>query len=224
MERRRFAVIGLGSFGFHLARYLYEMGHDVLAVDRNARAVDAVEPFCSRARVADASDKEDLEAAGVHNAEVAVVSLGTRIDSSILATLYLREFGVGEILVKAVSHDHARILERIGATEVIQPERDMAVQVAQRLAEPDVLDRLPFLEGYVLVEIRAPKGLWGRTLAESHLRRRWGLSVVQVRRWEAGKEQALFASPDLELRQGDVLVVLAKPEDVERFRKDHPGH
>ncbi|GAB6062914.1 potassium channel family protein [Deferrisoma palaeochoriense] len=223
MERRRFAVIGLGNFGSYLARYLYEMGHDVLAVDRNGKAVEAVEPYCSAARVADASDKEDLQAAGVHNAEVAVVALGTRIDSSILATLFLREFGVKEILVKAISHDHARILSRIGATEVIQPERDMAVQVAQRLAEPDVLDRLPFLEGYVLVELRAPKALWGRSLSDAHLRRKWGLSVVQVRRWEGGKEQAIFAGPDTELRQGDVLVALAKPEDVERFRRENPG-
>ena len=222
MDRRRFAVIGLGSFGFHLARSLYERGHDVLAIDRNGRAVEAIEPYCSRARVADASDKEQLEAAGVANAEVAVVSLGTRIDSSILATLFLRELGVKEIVAKAVSLVHARVLERIGVTEVIHPERDVAVQIAQRMAEPEILDRIPFLEGYVLVELRAPRALWDRTLAETQLRRQHGLSVVQIRRWEGGTERALPAQPDQKIRQGDVLVALARPDDVEAFHRAHP--
>ena len=222
MERRRFVVIGLGSFGFHLTRCLYERGHDVLAIDRSARSVEAVEPYCSRARVADASDRDALEEAGAGNAEVGVVSLGTRIDSSILATLFLRELGVKEIVAKAVSHDHARILERIGATEVIHPERDVAIQIAQRLAEPDVLERIPFLEGYVLVEIRAPRSLWGKTLAESQLRRVHRLSVVQIRRWKGGEELALPAEPDREILEGDVLVVLARSDDVEAFRRAHP--
>jgi trk system potassium uptake protein TrkA len=222
VERRRFVVIGLGSFGHHLARSLYEMGHDVLAVDHEPAAVDAIQAHCSRAALADAADKEELEAAGVAGAEVGVVGLGTRIDASILATLFLKELGVKEIVAKAVSHDHGRILSRIGATEVIYPERDVALRLAQNLAEPDVLERIPFLEGYALVEIRAPSTLWGQSLAESRLRKDHRLSVALIKRRVSGEDTSVPARGDERIQKGDVLVVLAQPEDVEAFRKLHP--
>ena len=222
MERRRFVVVGLGGFGSHVARYLYEMGHDVLALDHHRAAVEEIQPFCSRAALADAANRDDLEAAGVQGADVGIVGLGTRMDSSILATLFLKELGVKEILVKAISHDHGRILARIGATEVIHPERDVAHRLAENLAEPDLLERLPFLEGYALVEIRAPRAFWNGTLAKTGLRQQHRLSVVLVKRGGGVEEETLLATGELELRQGDRLVVLARGEDVDRFRKEHP--
>jgi len=222
LERRRFTVIGLGSFGHHLARALYEMGHDVLAVDHERAAVDAIQAHCSRAALADAADKEELEAAGVAGADVGVVGLGTRVDASILATLFLKELGVKEIVAKAVSHDHGRILSRIGATEVIYPERDVALRLAQNLAEPDVLERIPFLEGYALVEILAPDTLWGKTLAESRLRKDHHLSVALIKRRIQGEETAVPARGEEKIQRRDILVVLAQTEDVEAFRKLHP--
>jgi trk system potassium uptake protein TrkA len=223
VERRRFVVIGLGNFGHYLARALYERGQDVLALDHRREAVEAAAPHCSRAELADAVDKESLEAAGAGEADVAVVGIGSRIDASILAALHLKELGVREILAKAVSADHARILQRVGATEVIHPEREMAHRLAQRVAEPDVLERFPFLEGYALVEIRAPRVLWGKRLAESHLRREYGLSVVLVRRAEGEREETVQARGDTEIREGDTLVVLARGEDVEDFRRRTAG-
>ncbi len=223
MERRRFVVIGLGSFGHHLARSLYEMGQDVLAVDQDKAAVEAMEPHCSRAHLGDAGDKEALQAAGVAGADVGVVGLGTRIDASILATLFLKELGVKEIVAKAVSHDHARILKRLGATEVVHPEQDMALRLAQHMAEPDVLERIPFLEGYALVEIRAPRSLWGVPLSESRLRKERRLSVVLLKRREGGQEVSVPARGDTRIREGDVLVVLARSEDVEAFRREVPA-
>lgn len=222
MERRRFVVVGLGAFGSHVARYLYEMGHDVLAVDHDRAAVEEIEPFCSRAAVADAADRDELEAAGVGGADVGIVGLGTRMDSSILATLFLKELGVKELLVKAISHDHGRILSRIGATEVIHPERDVALRLAENLAEPNLLERLPFLEGYALVEIRAPRAFWGRTLAETGVRRKHRLSVVLVKRRKGAAEETLLASGARELLEGDRLVVLAEDVDVDAFRKAYP--
>lgn len=221
MHRRRFAVIGLGSFGFHLARFLYELGHDVLAVDRDEEALKAIEPHCSEARRANAADKEDLQATGIASADVAIVGLGPRIDASILATLFLKELGTRTILAKAVSLEHARILARVGASEVIHPERDVAVQLAQRLADPDILEKIPFLEGYALVRIRAPRLLWGQTLAQSDLRRTHRLSVALIQRYEGLEKVEIPARPEEAIQEGDVLVVLAKPEDVNTFREDH---
>lgn len=223
MKRRRFAVIGLGSFGFHLARSLYELGHDVLAVDSDEETLKAIEPHCSEARRADASDKEELEATGIGGADVAIVGLGPRIDASILATLFLRELGTKTIMAKATSLDHGRILARVGANEVVHPERDVAVQLAQRLADPDILEKIPFLEGYALVKIRAPRSLWGQTLAGSGLRRTHGLSVALIQRYEGLEKQEIPARPEEKIQEGDVLVVLAKPEDVDDFRDANPA-
>lgn len=222
MERRRFVVIGLGSFGHNVAKSLYEMGHDVLGIDRNKSEVEAISPFCSRAEVADAADKDELIRAGAGAAEVGIVGLGSRIDASILATLFLREMGVKEIVAKALSQDHGRILTRIGATEVIQPEQDMAVQLAQSLAQPDILERIPFLEEYALIELRAPKALEGKTLSEAKLRRAHMLSVALIRRRRGNEEISVPARADEKMQHGDVLVVLAKMEDVEAFRKAYP--
>lgn len=221
MERRRFAVIGLGSFGFHLAQTLYELGQEVLAVDHDRAVLEAIEPHCSRTALADAADKEGLEDAGVGSADVAVVGLGPRMDASILATLFLKELGVREIVAKALSHDHGRILARIGATEVIHPEREVALGLAQRLADPDVLENLPFLEGYVLMELRAPRALWGTTLASSRLRQGHRLSVALIKRRDRDREISVAARGDEELREGDVLVLLGRSEDLDAFRRAH---
>ncbi len=223
MRRQRFAVIGLGKFGYHLARCLYGMGHDVLAVDRNPDTVAAAQSCCSRAAVADAADRAELEAAGVASADVAVVALGTRLEASVLATLFLRELGVRRVLAKATTPHHGRILKRVGATELVQPEREMAARVARSLADPDVLESLPFLEGYVLVELRAPAALVGATLAEADVRRRHRLSVALIKRGEKGSQVAVPARPDERIRDGDVLVVLARTEDVELFRGKRGG-
>lgn len=223
MERRRFVVVGLGSFGHYLARALYERRQDVLAIDRRREAVEAAEPHASRAQVADAADLDSLRAAGAGEADVAVVGIGSHLDASILAALHLKELGVPEILAKAVSPDHARILRRIGATGVVHPEGEMALRLARHMAEPDVVERFPFFEGYALVEIRAPRALWGKTLGEAHLRRDHALSVVLVKRREGGREVALQAHGETEVRQGDILVVLARAEDVDDFRRRTAG-
>ncbi len=222
VQRRQFAVIGLGRFGYHLVRSLYEMGHDVLAVDDQEETVRQIEPFCSQAVVADANDEAQLRDAGAVEAQVGIVAIGTRIDASILATLYLKEAGVKEIVAKAGSAAHARILHRIGASDVVHPERDSALLTAQRLAEPTVLERLPFLEGYAITEVGAPRALWGKTLGESQLRRAHRLSVVLVKRRVAGAEVTVAAGPDERLREGDVLTVLACPDDFAAFREAFP--
>ncbi len=223
MERRRFAVLGLGSFGLHLARTLHEMGHEVLALDQSRAALEAVEGRCARAVLADAADKAELEAAGVASADVAVVALGPRIDASTLATLFLRELGIREVITKALGLDHGRLLDRIGATEVIYPEREVARQLAHRLADPEVLDDLPFLEGYSLLELRAPEDLWGKTLAEAHLRRVHKMAVALIKRRERDREVSVPARPTERFRPGDVLVVLARDEDLAAFRQAHGG-
>lgn len=222
MERRRFAIIGMGSFGFHLARSLFEKGHDVLAVDSDPERLETVRPFCSHTCLADAAAGEEMEKAGVGAADVGVVAVGSALDASILATLFLKEQGVKEIVAKAVTAEHARILSRIGATEVVHPERDMAQRLAERLVAPDVLERMPFLEDHALVEFPAPSTLWGRTLSQTGLRSEHRLAVVLVKRREQGAQAVAPPRGDQVINQGDVLVVLARVEDVKTFRRANP--
>ena len=220
MERRRFVIIGLGSFGRPVTLALHQMGHEVLALDRSERAVEAVRPYCARAVVLDVSDRNALEDAGAGDADVGIVGLGDRIAASILTTMFLKELGVKEIIAKAVSIDHGRILERAGATEVIHPERDVAARLAAQLTEPEVVARIPFLEGFALFEVEAPRPLWGKTLGESRLRSRYRLTAAMVRRTEAGIETSLPATADQVVKQGDILLVLGTKKDLDGFRRD----
>ena len=131
------AVIGLGLFGLHVARQLHLAGHEVLAIDSDAANVQQIRDFSSRAVVLDAREKERLDALGIRDFDVVVVSLGERIDASVLVTLHLKELGVKRLIAKAGSEDHGKLLELIGVDEVVFPEREAATRLAHRITGPD---------------------------------------------------------------------------------------
>lgn len=215
---RRFVVIGLGHFGFNVAKTLFECGHEVTAVDIDKSLVQSIRDFSSQAVVADASEVGTLESIGIRDVDVAVVSLGGRLDASILATLHMQEMGVPNIVVKADSEDHAKVLKKLGATDIVFPEKDMAVRLAERLSTPTVLDQVEFIEGYSVLEIKAPKVLWNLSLKDGDVRDRYGLSVVMIRR--AGAEGQVLVAPQASdlIKEGDILVLLGKDADVENFK------
>ncbi|MDH3975762.1 MAG: TrkA family potassium uptake protein [Deltaproteobacteria bacterium] len=215
---RRFAVIGLGHFGFNVARRLYDDGHEVIAIDMNKDLIREVKPFCSQSVMADASDRETLEAIGIEEVDVAVVSLGEKLDASILVTLYLKEMGISQIVVKALTDDHARVLKIIGATDIVFPEKDMAIRVAERLSTPTVIDQVEFMEGYSVVEIEAPKKFWGVALRDAEIRHTYGLSVILIRK-KGGKGDILISPKAIDvIDEGDVLVLLGEDGDIEKFK------
>ncbi|MFQ6037150.1 MAG: potassium channel family protein, partial [Candidatus Aminicenantales bacterium] len=135
----KFAVIGLGSFGSNVAKTLYEKKHEVLAVDVDKEKIENVKTFVSNAVHMDAAVKENLQALEIQEMDVVVVSLGPEMEASILTVLYLHELCAKRIVAKALTEDHAKILEAVGATEVIYPEKDMAIKTALRLSNPNVL-------------------------------------------------------------------------------------
>ncbi len=219
---RRFAVIGLGEFGQQLVENLVARGHEVLAIDQDGDALEQVRDRATRAVVADTSRREELEAAGVASADVAVVSLGKAMDGSILTTMHLKDLGVREIVVKGISAEHGRILTAVGANEVIYPERDTGERLAQELAAVDLVHEIPLFDEHALIEMLVPEALVGRTLAECDLRAAHHLSVVRIRRYTAGHEKWVAASADERLQLGDQLMVLAKVADAEAFRRRYP--
>jgi len=215
---KNLAIIGVGNFGYALCKALSERGHEVLAIDVDETAVERAAAVASGAVVADAADRAALEALGLREFETVIVSLGEHIDTSVLTTLYLKEMGIRHVVVKAVSQDHMTVLDRIGADEVIFPERDMAERLAYRLAEADVLEFIPIGSGYGLVEWAPPREMVGRTLKELDLRREHSVTVILVR--QVVPDQAVVApGGDFVVKDSDVLVLLGSNEDLDRLRR-----
>lgn len=214
------AVIGLGRFGFHVARQSFLEGHEVLAIGIEAEAVQAMREHSSRAVCLDATERDKLEALGLRDFDVVVVSVGERVDASAIIVLHLRELGVKRIIAKAGSPEHGRLLRLIGAHEVLFPEREVAERLARRLRHQNLLDFVPLGDDHAIENVAAPPALVGRTLRESDLRRRLGVQVLAVITSETGKTE-VNPSPDRPIAAGDELVVLGTHEVLERLRNLH---
>ena len=178
---KQFVVIGLGNFGHYLAIHLYKKGHEVLAIDNNSNRVAEIKDQVSQAVTADATDRKALEALGLDKMDAAIICIGSVLSESILATLNMKDIGVAQVFAKAISEAHSRILYKIGASEVLFPEKDEAISLAERLHNPNMLDYLPFLEGYSIIELAPPKTFVGKSLRDLDLINRFGVQVVAIK-------------------------------------------
>ena len=212
------AIFGLGIFGRNVAKALYEHGHEVIAIDQRKELVQKVQESTTQAVVANCTDRELIENLGLDTIDVAIVSLGTDMSASILLTLYLKEMNVKRIIVKAINEDHQRILEMVGATEVILPEKDMAIKLASSLDTPNVLDYLPLTKDYQVIEIKAPASFISKTLGKLDLRRRYGIQVIAIRKANS-EEIHCPILPDYLIEPGDILIILGHTNDIEKVKK-----
>mgnify|MGYP005847011451 CR=1 FL=1 len=229
-EKRQFAVIGLGRFGYSVARTLVEKGMEVLAIDNDPEKVQAVSDFVTLAVECDATDEKALRAAGIHNVDAAVVSIGENIEASILIVMTLIDMDIKEVIAKAVSPIHGKVLRNIGASRIVFPERDMAVRVAASLVTPATIEELELSPYYSIVEFPAPEVIVGKTLRESRLRSDFGVNVVAIRRkvpfvreygeTDFTEEWNVTPSPDERIEDGDVLVVIGAKEKIKMLRKE----
>ncbi len=212
----KFAVIGLGSFGSNIAKTLYEKGNEVLAVDEDKEKIDEVKNFVSHAVHMDAADKENLQALGIKDMDVVIVSLGPEMEASILTVLYLNEMGTKRIVAKALTEDHAKILESVGATETIYPEKDMAIKTALKLSCPNVLEYLPLISGFGIQEIAPPEKFIGKNLRELDLRNKYGIQVIAIK--ELIPEKTTFVpKADFVLKDSDILVIMGEDKQLEKI-------
>lgn len=214
---KRFAVIGLGKFGFHMARVLFEEGNEVIAIDRSPDRVQEIDPYCTEAIVLDISEKEKLRSLGLDETDAVVVSIGSDVSRSVLLTLYLQEIGVKKVLAKAIDEDHAKVLRKVGATEVIHPEMAMAIKVAQGLSRPNILDFIPLSEDYSLLQIAPPSPFIGKSLRQLDLRAKYNVHVIAVE--EVITENIVLVPPaEFVIKDSDILIVLGKIQDVKRIK------
>jgi len=215
---KRFAVIGLGKFGFFVAKSLYEDGNEVIAIDVDRNCVQAIEAFCSEAIVMDATEKEPLKSLGLEVMDGVIVSTGTNISISILISFHLQEIGVKKILAKALDQDHAKILSKVGATEIIHPEKDMAFKVARELSSPNILDFIPLEEDYNLVQVGPPGAFIGKSLKDLNLRAKYNVYVIAVK--ELVPENFVLVPPaSFVIKESDILMMLGKSKDIKRIEE-----
>ncbi len=216
---KRFGVIGLGNFGFYIAKTLSEEKHEVVAIDTNQAKVQKVSEFVDMAVVGDATDIELLKRLGLAEAEAVIVSTGDEIQYSILITMFLKELGCNNVVAKATSEEHARVLEKVGADRVIIPEKEMAEKSAKSLATPNMIDFVPLSEDYIVAEISPGSEMLHRSLSEVQLRTRYNVQLLAIK--EVIPDKLIFVpSPDYKFKDSDILLVLGRKEDVEKLRRN----
>lgn len=206
-------VIGLGKFGLRFGATLTELGHDVIGIDADPARARASQDVLTQAYVADATDKAALEQLGFQDLDTVAVSVGGSMETSILATLNLQEIGVRNIIAKASSPAHRKVLERIGAHQVIQPEADVAMHTAYKLSNPGLLDFLPIGEG-VLIQERVVDAWAGKSLLDLNLREGSGVLVAAVSRGHDA-EFRFVPNPKVPFEKGDKLLLIGNRKAVE---------
>jgi trk system potassium uptake protein TrkA len=218
MSIKRFIVVGLGNFGSSAAFTLHELGHEVAALDMDPERVDKHGRTVSKAAVGDGTKKADLKRLGAETADAAIISTGEDLAASALTTLILREMGVEEVYVKVTSDDHARLIEKIGVTETIFPERESGIRLGRRIANRLLLNYVQLGTGFGLQEMAVPTAWVGQSLRELALPRSSGVVVVAVHDMLTDEIRPI-PDPDAPLKDSDTLLVAGKEEDLERTAK-----
>jgi trk system potassium uptake protein TrkA len=218
---RQFVIIGLGRLGSAMISTLESLGYDVLGIDFDEEVVQDLAGDFPNAHLvaADATDESVLRDLNVGHFDAAAVVIGEDMEAGILATANLKELGVPFVVARAISGLHGRVLEKIGADRIIEPERDIGAQVARTMASPAVLDYVDLGEDEALIEAEVPDEWVGKSLSELHLSRKSGLTILALK--PKGKSGTI-PSGDTVLRERDVIVVGGRKEDLDRSNLVQP--
>ncbi len=222
-----FAVIGLGRFGMRLARLLSEAGAEVIAIDQRRELVEEIRDSVALAVCIDTTDEQALRAQGVDKVDVAIVGIGSDFEDAALTTATLKQIGVGRVLSRATSFIRARILSRIGADDIVNPEQESAERWCSRLLSPAIMSRIELAEGSSLAQVASPESFLGKTLGELAVRQKYQVNVVAIRRTieqidaegSMKVRQVVISVPmaDTVIEKGDVLVIIGSDEAIESF-------
>ena len=214
---KQFLVIGLGNFGYFLASHLYSKGHDVMAIDKKPELVEQIKTKVTQAIVADATDPAVIASLDVNEMDAAVVSIGSVLSNSILAVLNLQEAGIGHIVAKAINEPHKRVLEKLGVKDICFPEKDNAISMAERLNNPNLIDFLPVMDGYGIIELAVPKSFIGKTLMQVKLPNRYAVQIVAIK--EMISEKVHFTpKADFIFKENGIMVLLGPEKGLEKLK------
>ncbi|MDO4799447.1 MAG: TrkA family potassium uptake protein [Bacillota bacterium] len=213
---KQYVVIGAGRFGSSVATKLVEYDAEVMVVDSDEEAIRALQDKVTYAVVADATDENALQALGLRNFDVAVVTIGSNIQSSILVTLQLKEMGIPHIVAKAQSAMHAKVLHKIGANRIVLPEREMGAKIARSLIQTNALDNIDLSRDTSIRELPLPNEWIGKTLIEIDMRRKYRSQVIGL--WR-GDELMISIDPSRPLEAGDTMVIIGKNADLKTIEQ-----
>lgn len=215
--RKQFAVIGLGRFGASIVKTLIALGHEVMAIDKNDTKVNNMAEVATTAVQIDSTEEQSLKDIGIRNFDHVVVAIGDDIQASILTTLLLKDLGVEYVTVKASNEYHLKVLHKIGADRIVQPERDMGTRIAHHLLSKNVIDYIELSPDYSLVEVQASGKMCNKTLEELQIRAKYGCTVMAVKQ----EENTINISPRAEdkISEGDILIVVGSNKDINSFEE-----
>lgn len=206
-------LIGLGRFGRNIAIKLNEMRHQVMAVDKNEKRVNAALPYVTNAQIGDATSADFLESLGVNNFDVCIVAIGDDFQSSLETTSLLKELGAKTVVSRAARNVHAKFLLRNGADEVVFPEKQLAQWTAIRYTADHILDYIELDNKHAIFEIAVPEKWIGKTVIEADVRKKHGVNIMAIKR--GGVMYVNFAS-ETRLEEGDTILVLG---DIKNLQK-----
>lgn len=212
-EKNIYGIIGLGRFGYALAMELAASGADLMVLDSNEEKVRELREYTENAFVVSGLDKKTLEETGIQNCDVAVVCIGEHMDTSILTTLNLVSLGVPKVIAKAASTEHGEILEKLGA-EVVYPERDMAIRLANRLEASRMLDFIQLSEKLNISKLLVPASAVEKTVLEVNLRGEFGINIIAIENTDALIDTI---RPEYRFRKGDILFVSGSRDNLDRL-------
>lgn len=218
MKKKKVLVIGLGRFGSEIVAALWKSaGIETIAVDASPDAVDEVKAVSDASFVGDGTDPKVLRGVGASDCDVAVVTFGENFEGTVLCVAELKRIGVKEIVARAATAATANVLLAIGATRVVQLEREMGRRVALELVTPIAGELLEFAHAHQLYPWTAAGNLVGATLAEAELRKRHGITVLGYRRADVATNRFEVAGPNYKIAKGDVLMLVGETAAIQRF-------
>ncbi len=226
MTPNKFAVIGLGHFGFSVAKNLAERGAEVLAIDKDMERVELIKDDVAYAAALDATDIKALTTQNIAEMDAVMVAIGENIEGLLLTTVLLLELKIKRIIARAVSKQQRLILEKLGVKEILSPEDEVGILVAERLLNPNMTAFLPLPDNYHIVEIQVPKRIIKKSIGELEFESKYQLELIAIRRkyeeFSSGRKtvvEHLIRRPgkDIILDASDALVVLGMTEDTDRF-------
>lgn len=212
--QREFAVIGLGRFGSSVARALSERGYQVMGVDIDRAVVQEYADQLAHTIALDATDEEALAVIEVAAFDTVIVSMARHFESSILATVALKRLGVRRVICKALTERQSEILLQVGADQVVLPEKEAGYRLAFELALPQLLDSMVLGPGHSVAEVQTPNWLVGRSLSETRLRDRFGVTVLVVK---SGDNMIVSPPASYKFQTSDLLVVIGAETAVSRL-------
>lgn len=207
-------VIGLGRFGRHLARKMMDLGNDVMVVDKDAELIERYSMTFTDSQIADCTNSGVLRSLGVHHFDICFVCIGGDFESSLVITALLKEMKAKYVVAKAKRDIQADLLSRIGADEVIYPERQMAETLAVRYSAKNLFDYIELTDEYGIFEISVPTDWIGRTIKELDIRRKYKVNIIGIK-YEG--ELTLLPGADYCFKESDHLMLIIKNDDVEKL-------